>query len=351
MSLSRPTLTELVDRARSDLDARLVGADSRVRRSTLDVLARTHAGGLHGLYGYLDYIANQVLPDTADGEHLGRWASIWGVNRKSAVAAQGQVLLGGVNGTVVPAGAVLQRADGLEYEVQVNATVIGGTATPLVEALTAGAASLADEGVKLTLVSPIAGVVSEGLVGEGGLTGGADEEADEDLRVRLLERIREQPQGGSTDDYVRWAKEVAGVTRAWVYPGWTGVGRVGVAFVMDGREDIIPTVDDVAAVTAHIEPLRPVTARLVAFAPVAAPLALTINLTSGSAPTKAAIAAEVTDFLRREAEPGSTINISRLREAVATGAGGEDHELVTPAANVPNDPGEIAILGAITWTL
>lgn len=349
MPFSRPTLTAIIDRARADLDARLPGADSRLRRSALDVLARMLGGGVHGVYGYMDWAARQLMPDTADAEHLDRWASVWGVARKEAVASAGTVGLTGTDGVEVPAGGILQRGDGAEYVTLADVTIAAGVATADVEAVTAAAGGDALAGVTLTFVSPIAGVSSTATVAAPGLAGGLDQEADDSLRARLLERIRQQPRGGAATDYVRWAKEVPEVTRAWVYPEMNGLGTVGVAFVMDGREDLIPEAGDVTAVEAWIEARRPVTAEVEVFAPVADALALTIQLTTDSAGIRTAVAASLEDLLAREAEPGGTILLSHIREAISTAAGETDHILTVPSANFVSPDGEIAVLGTITW--
>ena len=129
MAFTRPTLPTLLERARGDIDARMPGADSRLRRSALDVLARTHAGGVHGLYGYLDSIALNALPDTATDTWLLRWAAILGVTPKAATAAEGVVIASGVSGSVIPSGTELQRADGVEYVTTAEATIIDASAT------------------------------------------------------------------------------------------------------------------------------------------------------------------------------------------------------------------------------
>lgn len=350
MAFDRPTLTQLVERARADLDGRLEGADSRLRRSPLDVLARTHAGALHGAYGYLAYAARQLMPDTADGEHLARWASVWGVERKAAEAAAGDIDITGSDGAEIDPGELLQRGDGVEYVTTGSATVAAGVATVAVEAVTAGEAGTAIEGVALTFVSPIAGISTDAVVAAGGLIGALDQESDDSLRARLLDRIRSQPRGGAANDYRRWALEVPEVTRAWVYPELNGLGTVGVAFVMDGREDLIPEAGDVTAVAAYIDERRPVTADVDVFAPDADPLDFTIHLNPDTAEIRAAVAASLTDLLAREAEPGGTVLISHIREAISTAAGEVDHTLTTPSANVTAAAGDIAVLGTISWT-
>jgi len=350
MPFARPTLSELIERNKDDLDARLPGADSRLRRSVLGVLATMHAGGLHGLYGLLDHIARQVMPDTAEAEHLQRWATIWGVSRKPATKAAGTVQATGTNGSIIPVGRLLIRGDQVEFITTAEATIAGGVAALEVEAVNAGAAGATAAGSKLQFVSPVAGVNAITTVDGDGLTGGADEESDASLRGRVLARIRRAPSGGSRADYERWALEVPGVTRAWIYPGWGGAGTVGVTFVMDGRADIIPLPADVDAVEAHLEAERPVTAHLTVFAPTPVALNPEIQLTPNTAPVRAAVEAELRDLLLREAEPGGIVLLSRLNEAISIAAGETDHVLITPAANVALAANEIAVLGAITWS-
>ncbi|QQQ19663.1 baseplate J/gp47 family protein [Brevundimonas vitis] len=350
MPFERPSLTELATRADADFDARLPKADSRQRRSVLGVLGRVHAGAVHGLYGFLADNALQGLPDTATGEVLLRWAATFGVEIKVAEPAAGLVNLTGSNGSEVDAGAVLQRLDGTEYVTTAGAVIADGVAQVPVEAVVAGAGGLAIAGVALTFASPVAGVSAAAFVAAAGLTGGVDAESPEAVRGRLLDRLRQPPHGGNAADYVRWAREVPGVTRAWVYPLMNGLGTVGVTFVMDGREDLIPEVGDVADVAAWIADRRPVTAEVEVFAPDPVPLDLTIDLTPDTPEGRLAVEAELRDLLARDAEPAGTILISRIREAVSIAAGESDNVVTSPTANVTHAAGELAVLGTITWS-
>lgn len=349
MSFARPTLSDLIARSRADLDGRLPGADSRTPRSLLDVLARTHAGALSGAYGYLDAIALDVMPDTADTDHLDRWATIWGVTRKVAIAATGAVELAGVDGAIVPANSLLLRSDGAEYLIVAQTALVGGAATVNVTAVDAGAGGNAIAGTPLTFASPAAGITATATVGNAGLVGGGDQEEDQALLARLLARIQTPPQGGSSADYVAWALAQPEVTRAWVYPGWVGAGSVGIAVVMDHRETIFPTVDDCAAIAAAIDPLRPVTANVVVFAPTPQPADFTLSITPSTDATKAAVVAELTDLFAREAAPGGTVLISHIREAIAVAAGVTDYTLEVPAGNFICEPGFMPVLGNIVW--
>lgn len=349
MPFNRPTLADLVGRVRDDIDTRMPGADSRLRRSVLDVLARIHAAATSGLYAFLDWIWRQVFPDTAEAAQLNRWAAIWGVTRKTATAASGAVQLTGDNGVLVPADTALLRSDGVEYRTALAATIDGGIAVVQVAAVDAGGTGNAEPGQHLTFASPVAGVGAIATVSADGLAGGSAEEGDDALRARLLDRIRRPPHGGNQSDYERWALEHAEVTRAWVYPQLLGPGTVSIYFVMDGRGDPIPGPADVASVQAYIDGLRPVTAAVSVFAPIPEPLDLTIQAVPPSDAVKAAIAAEIADLLYREAEPGGTILISHIREAISVAAGETDHVVDSPIGNVTAEPGKIHVPGVITW--
>ncbi len=350
MPFQRPDLTTLVTRAQADTAARLSGVDPALRRSLVGVLSAVRAGSVHGLYGYLDWLAKQLMPDTAELEHLERWASIWlGENRKAATAATGQASFTGLNGSAIPSGTQLLRADGQEYATTQEALVAAGVATAPVQAVAAGVAGNADPGILLNLISPVSGVQPQASA-PAGLTGGADAETDDSLRARLLSRIRKPVRGGASDDYVTWALTVPGVTRAWTSAQELGTGTVTLRFMMDGTyADGIPQVADVALVQAVLDALRPVTADLYVVAPVPLSLGLSIRLTPDLASVRAAVEAELADMLLYEAVPGGTIPISHIREAISIALGETDHVLLSPTEDVVCAAGEIAVVGTIDW--
>jgi len=349
MPFSRPNLQTLIDRAAGDIETRLPGADARLRRSNLNVLARVHAGGVHGLYGYLDWLSRQILVDQAEAEILARHAAIWGVARVPAAFAIGQAAATGTSGTVVPAGTIFRRADGAAYATDAEATIAGGAATLALVAVEAGQAGNAAANTTLNVVTPIAGLNAAATVTAGGLTSGADIEPDDSLRARVLARIQQPPHGGAQHDYVAWALEVAGVTRAWVYPGELGLGTLTVRFVRDDDANLIPDAAEVAAVQAHLDALRPVTAQVTVAAPIAVPLHFTLALTPDTSAIRAAVEAGLRDLTLREALPGATILLSHIREAISLASGEHDHVLTVPAANVTHTASQMATFGTITW--
>lgn len=347
MPYSRPTLAELVNRVRADVISRLQ-QDEVLRRADAEVYARVIAGVTHGLYGFIDWLSRQVIYDTAEAEILERWASIWGVSRKPAAAATGTVTLTGLIGAVAPSGTLLQALDGVQYRTTAEAAFATTTAIADIEAIVPAAAGNRASGQALTLASPVAGVQPSAVASA--LVGGADEESDDALRARLISRIQTPPHGGSAADYRAWALEVPGVTRAWSYPLELGAGTVTVRFMRDDDSGgAIPDAGEVAAVLAHINTLRPVTAQVTVVAPVGVPLNLTLSVTPNSAAVKAAVEAELADLIRREAEPGGTLLLSHIRAAISAAAGETNYTMSAPTADVVSALGDITTLGTITW--
>ena len=342
MPFARPSLSELIARVRADIDTRLPGADSRLRHSVLAVISSGLAGLAAGLYSFLEYGFRQSLPDTADGDWLSRHAAVWDEPRKAATACTAQIDIAGLDGSAVPIGTELQRSDGVRYRVTVAATIAAGVAVVPVEAIEPGLNASVDVGAGLTFTSPVPGVQATATVANA--TPGADEEDDEALRGRVLERIRKPPAGGAAHDYVRWAKQQPGVTRAWCYPGWLGAGTVGLAFVMDGRANVLPLAGDVAAVQAALDVERPVTAALTVFSPAPHAVTVTVDLSPDTPAIRAAVSAELADFFAREAAPGGTLHPSRISEAVSLAEGEFSHVLVQPAAPVVAPAGALPVL-------
>lgn len=344
---NRPSLGDIVQRVRTDVLSRL-STDDVLRRADAEVCARVMGGVAHGLYGYIDWLSTQLLYDTAEAEYLERWCSIWGITRKAAAEATGSVSFVVQAGAVIASGTLLQALDGVQYQTTADATVVALTATAPVISVLPAAASNRTTGQSLSLVSPVVGVQSTAVAGD--LVGGADVETDDALRDRLLSRIQQPPQGGAASDYVSWALEVPGVTRAWVYPAELGLGTVTVRFVRDDDASPIPDAGEVAAVQAYIDALRPVTAQVTVVAPAAVPLNFSISgLLPATSTVQAAVLAELKDLLLREATPTGTLLLSHIRAAISAATDESDYVLVSPVANVTHTTGNMSTMGAITW--
>ena len=353
MPFDRPTLAELRDQIRRDFNARLPGADALLAQSNLSVIGDVWAGVSVLHYGYQSWLALQLMPDTAETAALERWASIYGLTRKPAVPAIGAVDVTGNPGAIVPPQAEFMRVDRVVYQTPDGATLDAtGAAMIAVEAELAGTIGDAVAGVQLSTVGALPGVLATAFVSATGIAGGADVETDDALRTRLLARIQQPPHGGSASDYIAWTLEVPGVTRAWVYPLEQGPGTVVVRFCMDdaAHPDGIPFPEDVAAVQAHLDIVRPVCAQVIARAPIAHSIDVTVvALYPDTVTIRVAVEAELADTLFRHAIPGATVYVSWLWEAISIAAGEQHHTLGAPVSDVALPIGDLATLGTVMY--
>jgi uncharacterized phage protein gp47/JayE len=346
-----PSLDDVRKQNRDYVTARLHSAPM-VPNSVLRVLADGNAGLAYLVLLYIDWLARQLLPDTAETEWLDRHAQIWiPPGRKPGTFASGSGTVTGINGTIVPAGTQLSSQPGTLYETT-EQVWIDVVATPVaIRAVDPGIAGNLDPGATLATVTAVPGL--DGLVTIVTMTGGVDPETDDELRARVLFRIQEPPMGGDADDYVAWALAVPGVTRAWCYPNEMGMGTVTVRFMCDDlRADNngFPLEVDVAAVAAYLDEKRPVAVKdFWVYGPI--PFALELQITelvNDSPSTRAAIEQSIDAMLYARAVPGQTIYRSWVDEAVSQAVGEQHHTLIFTDAVMP-DPAHLAILDTVIY--
>lgn len=351
MTFPRPSLDKLIEQGVADIDGHLPESDPRLPVSNLNVMAFVVGGVADGLHGHIDWLVDQVVWVSSRNEYLDRWASLVGKYRKQAVAAIGTATFPAGAGAALPEGTRMQRGDGVEYEATADGVAAGDSVTVPVAAVEAGVAGNAAAGVKLQLVTTVSGVTSVGVVATGGISAGADGELNDGLRDRFLGYWRDAAERDGP--YAALARDVPGVTRAWEYSHEMGLGTVTVRFAMDGKPDTaIPTGIEVAEVDAWLQAKRPPgMPGLYVVAPIADPVDITLAISPDTPATRAAVEAEIADFIRREAEPGDPTIVSRLAEAISSASGEYKHRLVSPAADVNHAYTAMAVPGTVTWVV
>jgi len=292
------------------------------------------------------------------------------IYRKPATRASGSVTFNGSAGVTIPAGTALVRSDGYTATTTADLTVVGTTAVAAVlmdadsTGLT-GAYGNAAVGVVMTLSQAISGIQAGGAVSVE-FTGGADIETDDALRSRMLVKYQSSPQGGAQADYVEWAEDVSGVTRAWCVPNGAGTGTVVVYVMLDvsnaayngfpqgtngaaaGETRAVAATGDQLTVANYIFPLRPVTALVYVMAPVAAPVVFTI--TGIAAASRAAVTVAIAAVLLLYGTAvGGSIPIAYVWSAVAAVSGITDFVISTPSGDITNIVGTLPTVGVITW--
>ncbi len=183
----------------------------------------------------------------------------------------------------------------------------------------------------LTFQTPIVDIDTEATVGGSGITGGSDQEGDEQLRVRLLQTIQNPIAQFNAAAITAKVFETDEVTRVWIREitndaGVEELGSVTVYFVMDDRTIIIPVPADLTAVKdsivvdaeGGIKPANTSSDNVYVPQMVAQPIAITIdNLNTteaaeSSASLQDAVTANLEQFFREETEPGATVYHNQL---------------------------------------
>lgn len=379
MPYSRPTLTTLRQQAMQDISISAIGTNGFLPRSVLGVLAWLVAGFAWLHYGYIDWVAKESVPFTATDEYLEAWANLKGVFRKDATAAVLTVQFTGTDGVDLPAVAEIIRGDGVAYTNTADVVVSGGVVSGNFTCSTPGTIGNSPVGSPLALSSPITGINAQGIV-TGVATTGTDQELDPDLRTRMLQRYANPPQSGDRADYVGWALEVPGVTRAWVNPNGAGVGTVVVYTMWDEAEAAYggfpqgadgvasaesrsaPAAGDQLTVANHIDPVRPVTALVYSVAPINAPQDFTItSLSPNTTTVQSGIRSALTDMFLRLGNVGGTINPeagdawpaifpSDWNEAIASVPGIGHFDVTSPVDPITVTTGRLPTLGTTTFS-
>jgi uncharacterized phage protein gp47/JayE len=356
-----PTLKQTRILVRDQVRSNLTGADASIPNSVLRVLSDVTGAMAHLVMQFVQWATLQLLPDSAEAEWLDRHAAMWLRNadgttgRKLATLAVGQVYLTGTTWRPVPIGQRLRpEINGVEYET--TATVFLGagqapTPTPA-RALDPGAGGNLEPGASLRVLLPGPGVDAEATVIT--MDHGVDDETTDELRERVLLRIRNPPQGGANIDYELWALSVPGVTRAWCYALEMGMGTVTVRFMMDNLradEGGFPRQSDVDNVTAALDKLRPVAIKdMFVVAPIPRRVNIQIaRLVPDTTNVRAAIEVSLQAMLRERALPGQTIFAAWKSFAIMSAPGVISYTLANSQDDYMPSSGHMPVLGNILY--
>jgi uncharacterized phage protein gp47/JayE len=359
MPWTTPTLKD-TRRLTRDYVLSQLGAKAMIPNSVLRIMSDAKAALAHLAFLYLDWLAKQLMPDTAEKEWLDRHGVIWLTNadgskgRKAATYAQGTIEFinqGGVSGAIIPVGTLLSGGNSVQYQTVTEAAIgSGGLGTSDAVALTAGIVGNLPDGDAMSLVTAIPGVDTATLLGD--MSGGVDTETDDQLRERVLFRIQNPPMGGDLADYVAWAMAVPGVTRAWAAVE-IGPGTITVRFLMDDLypdNHGLPQPADIIVVSDYIDSKRPVTVKdCFVMAPILFFYDITIsNLTNDDPTVRANIEASIKDMEFARSKPGQTMYRSWIDEAISQAVGEETHELDFETTPMPV-PANMPVLGTVLY--
>lgn len=351
MPFDVPTVSKLISDGQSDIEITLDAPLPPL--STEEALNISTSLALRDLYDHQTWIAQQIVPSVnSEDDTIIERAIAEGVIRKQATYAYGSCQL--VGNSPIPVDSELTHSNGNIYYVTASGAPSGGNVVIEAQAQDAGVAGNLAAGESLTLVSPVSGVNPQAVVIGDGIAGGVDLEPISELLERLLYRKRNPPVGGALHDYVAWAREVAGVTRAWSFDSWHGPATVGLAFVYDGRASIQPTLSEISYmdeyVRRHADPAtgvdigRPAGIELVTVALTLKQVALNIYLIPDTSENRLAVSANL-NTLGKTLSPGNTLLLTSVQTAIGSVSGLTDYTLDL-TANVTSSATELLVIEA-----
>ena len=195
---------------------------------------------------------------TATGDQLVKEAGVYGVTKRPAAAAAGYVAIVCTGTITIPSGFRATGPNGLKYDTtSTNAGITTGALVQL-RCVTAGAAGDLEVADQVSWDSAAIGALnSVATVAAGGIDGGADEDDEETLRRRLLDRLSFPSVGGNVGQVRGWAEESsASVDQAFCYAAVRGPGSYDVA-VTGSSGDGILTSATLNAIAAYIQGKMP----------------------------------------------------------------------------------------------
>lgn len=275
MSLQTPTTQDISANIIAQLEASLGQTTPFLPKSFLRVLAKALAGVFVILYKYGGFMFLQMFVRTAtisettiNGRIISpliEWGRLIGVGdpapatnaelliditveTQSGSLPSGSQLVNSDNGvTYITIGSVLLNAATVQATIRAVSDQAGGGGS--------GAIGNLSPGATVSFANPLANVSRNALVVSQTVTG-ADGEATEAYRQRIIDRFQKRPQGGAYADYEQWGEEPAGILNVYPYtsdcPGQVDV-YVEATEASSGSPDGIPTAAQLQEVLDSIE--------------------------------------------------------------------------------------------------
>lgn len=311
------------------------------------------------------YVLEMSFAQTATGDYLTYRAAEHGVIRRAAVAATGKITITGTANSTIPSGLLLategdetQDVTSIQFKTTESVVLDGsGNGEVSIEAVLAGTSGNVPAERIVLLLAANSNVQS--VANHTATAGGLDEEDDDTLRARYLEKVRTPGTSGNIADYKQWAKEVAGVSDVHVLPLWNGPGTV--KLVVLGPNKLPPEAALVNSVQAYIAPTNsgerkaPIGASVTAVAAEALPVNVVATILMGSsaslAEVREAFNTALTAYLASIAFQADTIRYARIGSLLIEQTGVVDYVNLTINGgenNIPVTENQVAVVGTVT---
>lgn len=282
--MKTPTTRQVSEQVVGEVEASLGQTIPFFPKAFIRVLAWALAGVVVLLYKYAGFIFLQVFVQHASADEttingkkvrpLIEWGRLLGVgDPQAAVRAEHLISVPVTNQTgSLKAGQVLFYAPTrLLYKVVADVPLNAPSVTVKIRAFGdegggdgSGAIGNLEPGAIVSFATPPANVGTDCTV-TSTVVQGANAEATEAYRARIIRRVQARPQGGALADYEAWGLEVPGIVHVYPYAGeregGSGNGQVDIYVQAtpesSGDPDGIPTPEQLTAVFDSIQKIDP----------------------------------------------------------------------------------------------
>lgn len=272
MPLVTPSTAQIAANIIVQLEAAISQSIPLLPKAFSRVLAKVLAGVYVTLYKYAGFSLLQQFVSTASMEAtlvngklivpLVEWGMLIGVGKPIA-ARQAELTVSVTvltqTGSLPGLSQLLYAPTGVVYQTVGAVPLDAATVEVVVRASSdqaggdgSGTLGNLEPGQELSFASPLPNVARAAVV-TGTSVEGADGEAPEAYRERVVQRYRRRPQGGAYADYQQWATSIAGIRSAFPYTGLPGEVDVYVEATDDLDPDGIPSGPQLEAVRDAIQ--------------------------------------------------------------------------------------------------
>jgi uncharacterized phage protein gp47/JayE len=299
-------------------------------------------------------LAFGFLSENTPSEYVDLRAAEQGIYRKEAVKAVGELTFTGTDGITVPVGTRVStdETEPVYFVTTAEGTIADGTVTVTAEAEQGGAAGNVSQGSITIVLGDVSGVTA--VTNAQAFDGGADTESDESVIARYTEKVEKPATSGNAFHYEQWAKSVAGVGDAKVYPLANGPGTVKV--VLLDEQKTTPPQTTIDAVGDYIESVRPINAsvEVVGAAELAINVSATLTLASGATVAEVTTKFEsaLAEYLQSLAFTGELIRYTQIANLLLDVPPIIDYANLTVnggTANIEPADAEVGVVGAVSF--
>lgn len=227
--------------------------------SDIGIRMKVLAGEVFSLQNNVNWLKNQMFPQTAVGNQLDYLALERGIYRKSAISSSGTLKfmrevaldydLDIPKGTICATNGI----NSIRVKTTEDAVLSAGDLSVTVPAQSevGGASQNAGIGAIKIMITPPSGITS--VTNDTAFVGGIDSESDEDLRERLIDSYKNISNGTNSAFYKAHVLKYDGIYSANVLAKERGVGTVDIYVAAKGG---VPSDELVAEIQSEISSIR-----------------------------------------------------------------------------------------------